>query len=148
MEQNLSLLICLKYFLWWCWLACSLIVECVLIVYYVCGKLGSVVLECWMCLKYCTLCCWVTYWDVPLHALMLHLLGWPWITIRKMLVWALLCQWCLNELQCTSVWNVLRNSHLPGGWICYLISWLSAVLQNLCLVFCWKQHEEFIDIYN
>jgi len=48
--------------------------------------------------------------------LMLHLLVRHWITTLKMSVWTVLGQWCLNELQCTSVWNVLGHSHLPGGW--------------------------------
>lgn len=146
MEQNLSLWVYLKHLLWSCSLVCNLILECLLIVCYVCGKWGIVGM-----LNASDILHTVLLGDIlrcSVAFLMLHLLGRHWITILKMLVWTVLCQWCLNELQCTSVWNVLGHSHLPGGWICCFIFWLSAVLQNLCLKFCQKQHEEFIDIYN
>jgi len=46
------------------WFAIWSLSACLLCVMFV----GSgVLLECWMRLISCTLCYWVTYWDVPLH---------------------------------------------------------------------------------
>lgn len=91
-------------------------VEFLLIAYYVCGKGGSVVLECWMHLKSCTQCCWVMYWDVLLYSMMLHLLGRHWITISQVAsmvsVVSVMLKWTAVYFCLTCVWSFSHTGRL------------------------------------